>query len=547
MKRSLLRRSLLIAGIVIALLLLAAGGLVLFVAWKPRTALTWVVQRMAPNTDFEAEIVRWQTKNILVLENVRIGGVFKAKRVTLSWDWSKLRERKIEELKIEYGEVFMDLSELAKLGGRKELWPATGQDGAKPWQLGRFIVERSGFVVVGLGPSVPPLTLEVEGEFDDIPLGGLLSKADLDKKRRIELRQIHIHSPLDLAVTLLKMDSITIEFRLAGLQSKELDLLRFNHPILDVDRGFFWFVEELRKTHAQQSAGAASTGPEWRVRSFQMREGRLDITRLREISVQYPFNFEATRQDLSLRDLSLAQFGVELDIPQQDMTWHAREMHFEKLRGKIAFNLGEAKPAPGDSRTMAVRPVNDVVNTLFVDQIRWRELEVSQAWLSLTFDPHSINGMFGGEFAEGYINGGVSCGWSGKDPWRFWGSAADVNAGRVSDAFSNERFAMTGRAELTFDMEGKMEELRGHLKLDSKSDGMLQVGSIRHVIERVQNNTEGLKRDFLVKFAAALKDYPYETYALEISYLKPDALLTFNADGGLGRRRLDVHWHGMKD
>ena len=542
-KSGLKRRFFRLLAILFGLAMLVGIGGALLVIWKPKIAVVYAINYLAPQTRFSADTVHWGSSNSLVMENARFGHILKIPRITLRWEWQNLWHRRLEEIRMERAEVFMDLKELAGLGGIKSSGSATTATGGQPWHLGKLRVERSGLVVVGLAPTVPPLTLEWEGELLDVPLGSSLSEADLQKKRKIELRQIHIHSPLDLATTLLKMESITLEFRLAGLRSRKLDSLVFNRPILDVDRGFFWFVEELRKNQANRSLAASSPGSSWRVRNFQIREGRLDITRLQEISVQYPFNFEVTRQDLDLRDLSLAQFQIELDIPPQDLTWDAMEMSFKNLHGKIAFHLSESHAHAEDGLIQA-RPANDVVNTLYVDTIRWRQVELGCAWLSLTFDPNQINGMFGGSFASGYINGGVMCGWSGKDIWQLWGSAADVDAGEVSDAFSNETFAMNGRADLQFELKGKMDALGGNLKLNSLSEGTIEIYSMDRVLERIRKNTEGLKREFMHVFVNGLKNYPYRHYALEIDYSKPDAVLKFVSEGELGSRRLDLHWHG---
>ncbi len=545
MKAKWLRR--LIRGVIglVVLILVLVGILAALLIWRPKDVLLYTVKKIAPESQFTADQVHWKSKQSIVVENASFGKILKVPRMTLTWDWKKLFHQHLEELKLEGARLFVDLEELSKLGdGKNSLKDPSVLQIGQPWYLGKLTIERGGLVVIGLGKSVPPLDLEMEGEFKDIPLGGKLSETDLQAKRTVELRQIHIHSPVDLAVTLLTMESIVVEFRFAGLRSRELDSLVFNRPILDIDRGFFWFVEELRKAYVSKPSQPESSGPEWQVHFFEIRDGQLDITRLHEVSIQYPFRFKTSRKDLRLKNLSLAEFQNELEIPNQDLFWEKEQMSFKNIRGKIAFNLGEPQEITAKVGSTAPRPANNVVNTLYVDAIRWKDMELNAPWLSITFDPKLISGNFGGSFAKGYINGGMMCGWSSSEPWRVWGSASDVETGEISNAMDSEVFSMNGRAGLGFDVEGKALELRGDLKLNSLSKGVIQIHSIDILLERIQKNTEGIRRELLETFVGNLKEYPYKNYVLEVKYARPDATVNFNSEGDRGSRKLDLQWHG---
>jgi hypothetical protein len=407
-------------------------------------------------------------------------------------------------------------------------------------------LERGGLIMVGLGPTVPPLNMEIDGEFDNVPLGQNLSKTDLEKSRAIKLNNIHIHSPLDLAVTLLRIESVVFEFHMGGIRNRQLDSLIFNKPRLDIDRGFFWFVDELRRSNESKAPSPPSNSPEWKVGLFKIIGGELDINRLREISIQYPFGFETTKKDMPLRNLSLADFAIDLDIPQQDLEWAAKEISFKNIRGKIAFNLdtGQKKLIEHEA---GWHPANDMVNTLYVDAIHWKKLVIDSGWITLTFDPKAITSSFGGSFADGYVDGGISAGWSGNEPWRVWGSAADVNAKIISDAFSGEYFVMNGRAGMTFDVHGEMKDLQADMKLNSLTTGEMEIRSLDTLLEKVDKNTIGMRKELLNAFISSLRNYPYLRYDLDLHYEKPDAKLTLHSDSDFGSRQLDVYWHGVKN
>lgn len=350
------------------------------------------------------------------------------------------------------------------------------------------------------------------------------------RRRALELRALKIQSPVDYANTLLYVERLLVEFNLDGLDRRELLRLRIERPQLDVDRGLFWFVEELRKASAAKPKQAVE-GPPWRTRRLEIVEGRLDITRLREIALKYPLEFQLSQDDVNLESLSLANFRLEMVIPEQDISWPARELEFRHLGGRIAFNLGK-----GDA--------NDLVNTIHVEQIRWKDLPLDQAWVSFTFAPATISGSFGGQLAKGYLNGGLFCGWSGEDPWSFWGAAANVDAGEVCAALAAQHFRMDGHAELKFALNGRGAGLDGALSLRSLTPGTMSIEAMDLAIAKIEKNTEGAKREALRALLGGLRDYPYARYALDARYLKPDATLTLRAEGPRGNRSLDLRWHG---
>jgi len=527
----------------LSLIIILLVGAVSLVIWRPTDVVVYLVNRLEPRCRFTANSIRWTSINSIRIEKAQVGQTLKIPRAHLRWEWKKLWDRRLEEIKLEQAEVFLDLGELGRFGENAGPRSIIISSRGPPWHLKKFVLERGGLVMVGLGAGMARLALEVEGEYNDVPFGGELSEADLQKNRRIELRNIHIHSPLDLAVTLLKIESAALEFRYAGLRARELDSLFFKRPTLEVDRQFFWFVEELRQARAAGPPRPPSPGPVWKTRSFHIQEGRLDITRLREIAIQFPFEFEVTRKNMNLEDLSLVDFQIEMNIPNQNIAWDPMQMVFQNIRGKIAFNLGEPQTRVNVTDAVA-QHANNVVNTLYVDVIHWRQMQLTEGWLSMTFTPKEIGSQFGGAFASGYVNGGVSFSWSSRDPWRAWGSAADVDAGQVFTALGFESFSMDGHAQLLFDLNGKEADLRGTLKLTSLSRGTIQIRSLDHMLDRIRENTEGLKQELMQTFVQGLRDYPYKNYVMEIHYSRPDAILNFRSESDLGSRKLDLTWHG---
>lgn len=532
--RRLLRRFrhpiLLLAGVALLAVGVPAGWAVL----DPAGATNFAARFFTSGFEVRVGSARWTSIHSIAFADVTVGGFLKVPKAELAWSWRRLARRHLAELRLQGAQVSVSLADFAGRG------PATAKPSASPggraWILERLRLERGGLVLVGVAPSLPPLSLEVDGEFRGVPLGLNASPEQRRRVRAIELRSLKVQSPVDCANTLLYVEKLLVEFSLDGLERRELERLRIDRPRIDVDRGLFWFVDELRKATASAPARPPAAGePRWRARKLEIAEGRLDITRLREIALKYPLEFQLSQEDVQLEDLSLASFRLELVIPEQDISWPARQLEFRHLGGKIAFNLGKG----GDGAA------NDLVNTLHVEQVRWKDLPLDQAWVSFTFAPATITGNFGGRLAKGYLNGGLSCGWSGDEPWAFWGAAADVDAGEFCAALASKHFAMDGRAELKFALKGERRGLDGSLALRSLTKGTMNIEAIDSALDKVEKNTEGVKREALRALLGTLRDYPYDGYSLDVAYHKPDATLALRAEGPLGKRALDLRWHGL--
>lgn len=526
------RRFLLIGSGVLAC---AMAGAAAWVVLHPAGAITRVAGWVAPGLGLKVGSAHWTSVRSLDFGDVSVDEIVKAPKATLRWSWRGLWRRHLADLRLQGVQVSLNLSELASM----QPAPSAKTKGLRPpaWFLDRLRLERGGLVLVGVAPSLPPLSLEVDGEFRGVPLGTNVSTEERARVRAIELRSLKIQSPVDFACTLLYVEKLLLEFSLDGLERRELERLRIDHPRLDVDRGLFWFVEEMRKASAARPAKTAVAGPRWRTRKLEIAEGRLDITRLREISLKYPLEFQLSQEDVELESLSLASFRLELMIPEQDISWPARNLEFHHLGGKIAFNLG--KDAQGRA--------NDLVNTIHIEQVRWKDLPLDQAWLSFTFAPATISGSFGGRFARGYLNGGMACGWSGDDPWAFWGAASDVEAGEICVALASRHFRMDGRAELKFALKGQQAGLDGSLTLHSLEKGKMNIEAIDLALDKIERNTQGLKREALRALLGGLRDYPYDRYSLDANYHKPDVTLALRTEGARGRRSVDLKWHGVSE
>jgi hypothetical protein len=530
-------RTILISIIIVLTFTIVLGALIVY---QPLRIVTFATKRLAPSSEFKADSIGWTSSHSVLIENAQFGSVLKVPRLTISWNWKDLYKNQLEELKFESAELLIDLNQLDQLFGK------SGKPSHSiPWLIKKFSIERTNLIMIGLGPEVPPLAINIEGSWEDLPIGGQLSQADLLKKRKVELTNLAIHSPLDLSTTILTIEKVIFDFTFSGLKIHQLEKLTFDKPVVKVDRGLFWFMEALRTANTTRPK-TANPGAVWVTQHLSITQGQLDVTRLETFYIDYPFPFELERENFALKDLSLADSQIELDIKDQNIFWANAQMSFVNVHGKVSFNAGEIKTVL-EAGKFKERPPIGLVNTLFVEKILWKEMELPNGWVSLVFNKDSVSGALGGEFADGYLNGGMNIGWAIGDPWQIWGSAADIDTGRISNTFNNESFAMNGRAELAFSLNGKGEESLGDLKLVSKSQGTIELRTLDKAIDRIKKNTEGIKQELLTIFVSNLRNYPYDSYTLNAHYNKPDAIMIFESKGKLGSRKLDLSWHGLQN
>ena len=109
-----------------------------------------------------------------------------------------------------------------------------------------------------------------------------------------------------------------------------------------------------------------------------------------------PLTFETEAHDVVLGDLATLRLAVALRVPKQSYTFPDLDLTLADMEGELRFDY------PSGTRT------DNVVNTLKVGEIRWRDYRVHDGWLSATFDQKGVNGNLGGSAYSGYVNGGAS-------------------------------------------------------------------------------------------------------------------------------------------
>ena len=201
---------------------------------------------------------------------------------------------------------------------------------------------------------------------------------------------------------------------------------------------------------APDPAAPDETG--WKVKKIGIDYGQLVIAADGKARLPLPLQFSTSAENLNLGKLSDLKLALDLKVPKEDYLFPDYKLELRQLGGDIKFDL---PPRSGS---------NNLVQTLRMNEVRWRQFRAEEGWLSITFDSKGINGEIGAKGYGGYLNGGFSSFFGGNSPWVGWLSGTKVDLKKVTDVMAPGNFTMDGPADFKLEAAGassSLERLRG--------------------------------------------------------------------------------------
>jgi hypothetical protein len=433
-----------------------------------------------------------------------------------------LEHRQIARLRVDRGLVVLDRALRDRLGGGGGGGPRAG---ATAWSVAVLDLAQLGIRLADLGPEIPDLTLLIRSRLTDVPL----APAGLAKARtpqRIELSNITLDSPLDPFRPVVHVGSIFVEFSLAELLHRRLASLVVVSPTIYLGEDLIWYMNATRT-----EAAAAPPEEPWRVSRLRVDLGRLVLTFNGVDRAALPLNFRTDARNVTLGDLATLRLAAALEVPKQSYTFPGFDLELIDVEGELRFDY-----PPGQAR-------DNVVNTLKVAEIRWRNYRIHHGWFSATFDAKGINGKLGGGAYDGYVNGGASLPFR-AGPMAGWASCTDLDLAPLAAAAAGSYLEMTGLV----DLEGSVEMVdqridQARADLDFKRPGWLSFPALDRLLERLPPAAVSWQRDLARIAIETFRDYPYATGkgTLRFAGARGEAHLTL--DGERGKRQFDVHYY----
>src|SRR5262249_15318241 len=335
------------------------------------------------------------------------------------------------------------------------------------WSLGVLDIAQLGIRLSDLGPEIPDVTLLIHTRLTDVPLAaGGLAKARTPQ--RLELSTLTLDSPLDPFRPVVNVGTIFVEFTIADLIAHQLASLTVVSPTIYLGEDLIWYMNTTRT-----AAAAAPSGQPWTVRSLRADLGKIVLTFEGVNRASLPLDFRTDARNVILGDLATLRLAAALQVPKQSYKFPGLDLALIDVEGELRFDY-----PPG-------RAQENVVNTLRVDAIRWRDYVVRDGWLAATFDEKGVNGTLGGNAYDGYVNGGGSVPF-GPGSRSGWAAGTDLDLAPLAATVGGQSVAMTGLV----DVEGAVEVLedrvdRARATLDFQRPGVLSFPALDRLLERL--------------------------------------------------------------
>jgi len=461
----------------------------------------------------------WQPDGSLRITGFGLGDYLRTDYIELNFSWIDLiRNHHFRGIDIHGGQVWV--SKIPKGG---HLVGATD----------RLRIYNGTLLLDNLGPDMPIIPIRMGSStpvvLNDIALGGQQTSADLNKKQTLTIENISITSPCDALAPVLDLKAVNITFTWAEILNNKIEKLQVLSPKIYIGPDLFWFTDEFRK----QSAASVAMSKPWSIDQVEIQGGQIAISAFGQPGVTLPFYFMSEGQAARIDRLSEIPLNVKIVIPQQDHSYPDYKVELKHLRGEIAFAL-----------PLSEHNADNVVPTVYFDEVSWNQLAVTKAWSSLTFDRTGIYGKMGGECYKGYLNSEFSILFQPDFPWRGTFSMTKVGAKSIAERIAINYVSLEGTLNGQMQVEGKSRVV-GHstASLKLENSGRMEIKSLDKLLSRIPPTWSVTQQDAAKILIDALRTYDYTEGELTMDYQLPDSEAKLSLRGAQGPRTLNLHWH----
>lgn len=446
----------------------------------------------------------------------------------------RLAWMQIERFDLRFNKIFRDLI----ASGEKPALPASGQAAPakpkRPFSIGELVVTDGAIHLDDLGLGLPSIECRVNTVFRHLALAPDAG-AGGQELQTIELSRLALTSPLDPFVAVLALDTVFIRFTLAGIWRREIEEIAIIRPRLDIGPDLFWYVDRVQKNASAApavAAPAADAGPDWQIHRFSATSGQLFLALEGHSEVALPMPFESHAENLNFRKLSDLRLKLSIEMPEQNYDYPGYELALTGVAGRLEFSL---PPAQGQ---------NNVVNTLRLREVRWKQFRGRDCFLSVTYDERGIYGNLGGKGYGGNLSGQFNFLLGAGSPWNGWVSGTRIELKPITDALAPEKFSLSGPANfrVTASARGtEFEQVVGDFS--AKRGGQLRIGKIDDLIKELPGDWSGVKRGLSRISLEALRDFTYDTAHGDFRFRGREGALHLDLRGPGGSRKVELDFH----
>ena len=345
----------------------------------------------------------------------------------------------------------------------------------------------------------------------------------------VELTDLHIPSPLDPSKTVLKLRSVFLRFDLNGILHHKLNEVAILHPVIHIEEDLFAYMDE---TSRRINADAGSPSTPWTIQKLDIKFGSLVLGSAGDTHYGLPLNFQTSAENVALDDLTSLKLKGSLLIPAQEYKFPSYQLEIATQPGELQFSY---PPSKG---------MSNVVGTIRVKEIRWRQYQTKESWATVTFDRDGINGSFGGGFYRGQILGGFSFMFDATSPWIGWLGGAAIDLEQLTDIIAPQNFRMSGPLGFKMQMNflgRNLQRLKGDFA--TTAPGRLQISKLDDLLARIPEGWSGLKKSSLRIALESARDFGYDTCHGDFWLVRDQGILDLKLQGPLGSRTFQTVLH----
>ncbi|MBN8417634.1 MAG: hypothetical protein J0L73_01815 [Verrucomicrobia bacterium] len=448
------------------------------------------------------------------------------------------RQQRFESLKltggqIEVGDALMTLFSNDNENKAPQAKPTAP---SARWITEKIAVEKLGITLTSIAPGLPPVRFDVNFAAGQTPLD-VKGLAENVEPQTILLTHLRIPSPYEPLRTVAEMDKIQVTYTLDGLLQRRIDRVEIASPLLYVGEDLFWYVETYRKSMKGEAPVADATfgppappkpaTPAWHVDTLAVTDGRLILAPkgvpLKGFSKPFPFSFTSK--------LTSGQLDAVFDIPSDNYTLEQFELEFRGMKGHVRFNL------PLKDRD------NNLTETFTVEQLRYKQLHIEKAHLSVTYDANGIYGIFGGAAYSGYVNGAFDIYLDDVYTWDGWVAGEKVDLGPVTTVMFPSYFLLNGKVAGKIIATGNKNELyQADGEFTNRSRGKFSIASLNDVINAMPKALTGTIGDQINRIGLeTLRDFEYDSVDGRARFYGREGRGHLRFIGPYGARKIDIN------
>ena len=449
------------------------------------------------------------------------------------------RDRRVASVQVEgfdfrFNKAFRDLIAAAE----KPALPAGGKAApdkpASPFRIGELLVTDGGIHLDDLGLGLPSIGCRVNTTFRNLALAPEAG-AGGQELQTIELSRIALTSPLDPFVSVMSLETIFVRFTLAGIWRREIEEVAIIRPRIDIGPDLFWYIDRVQKTEpapGEAAPSVADAGPDWLIKKFSATSGQLFLALEGHSEVALPMPFSSHAENLNFRKLADLRLKLSIEMPEQDYHYPGYELALRGVAGRVEFSLPPTQGA------------NNVVNTLRLREVRWKQFRGSDCYVAVTYDERGIYGHLGGKGYGGVVNGQFNLLLGPGSPWNGWLSGTRIELKPITDALAPEKLALSGPANFHLSASARgpqIEQVTGDFS--ATRGGALRIGKIDDLIKELPGDWSGVKRGLSRISLEALRDFAYDTAHGDFRFHGREGALRLDLRGPAGSRKFAFDFH----